>query len=92
MKLEEQIKELLRTHLDAAATVVLMKRSTPLDRVIEIPMVKLEAIREGLRLIAKDGHEGDEINNDLGVLFDKLKELQEQVLPVARKIDEASSG
>ena len=37
------------------------------------------------------GNEGDEVNNDLGVLFDKLKELQEQVLLVTRRIDEASS-
>lgn len=90
-KLEEQIKELIRKHLDEAAALVLVKHPAPLEKVIEIPMAKLEAIGEGLRLIARNGHEQDGINNDLGVLFDTLKTLQDQILLVARKIDEASS-
>ncbi len=54
-------------------------------------MAKVEALGEGLHLIADNGHEGDGFNSDLGALFDTLKVLQEQVLLVAHKIDEASS-
>ena len=88
-KLEEQIKDLIQNRLDAAASLVLVKHPAPLEKVIELPMGKLEALGEGLRLIAHLG--GDGIHDDLGVLFDKLMALQEQILLVARKIDEASS-
>jgi hypothetical protein len=90
-KLEEQIKELIRKRLDAAATPALVKHPAPLETVIQIPMAKLESLAEGLRLIARNGHEGDGLDNDLRALFDKLNALQDQVFLIARKIDEASS-
>ena len=88
-ELEGQIKDLIQMRLDAAASLVLVKHPAPLEKVIELPLAKLEALGEGLRLIAHNG--GDGVHDDLGVLFDKLTALQEQVLLVARKIDEASS-
>ena len=90
-ELEGQIKELIRNHLDEAATLVLVKHPAPIGKLIELPMAKLEALAEGLRLIAGNGHEGDGINADLEALFDRLMALQDEVLLVARKIDEASS-
>jgi len=89
LKLEEEVKDLIQNRLDAAATIILTKHPAPLEEVIALPMAKLEALGEGLRLIAHNG--GDGIHEDLGVLFDKLMALHEQVLLVARKIDEASS-